>query len=508
MAHLWKRRPGVGPGRLNEPFLKPVGVSRRGISRLSGRPDLRFSAVETAEHYLSASLSRRVAPLARFIDSIWSGADESAVAKRMSIIAFAIRIVSAGIVFLSQVVMARWTGGFEYGIYVFVWTAMIILGSLSCLGFQTVVIRFLPLYRGTGDLDGLRGILLTSRLFALGSATLLACIGALAVWLLSDRIESYYVLPFVLAFTCLPMLALGEVLDGTARANSWPVRALTPTYIVRPFLVLLYMALAHVMGFEVSAMTAVISAVLATYSTTIMQFLVVTRNLDATYPAGPRRVELGHWMSVALPIFLVEGFFFLLTNADVLMVGLFMPPERVAVYYASVKILALVHFVFFAVKAGAAQQFAARTGPGDIVELRRFARNTVGWTFWPSVLMGLAVLVFGKLLLFLFGAEFTQGYPLLFVLIVGVIMRASVGPAESLLNMTGNQNICAAIFATVLAVNIGLNLVLIPAYGLMGAAFATASATLVEAGLLAYMTHRRVGVLMFVFARRPAGETV
>ena len=49
-------------------------------------------------------------------------------AGRMSVIAFSIRIVSAVIAFISQVLMARWMGSFEYGIFVLVWTTMIIIG--------------------------------------------------------------------------------------------------------------------------------------------------------------------------------------------------------------------------------------------------------------------------------------------------------------------------------------------------------------------------------------------
>ena len=64
---------------------------------------------------------------------------------------------------------------------------------------------------------------------------------------------------------------------------------------------------------------------------------------------------------MSLPIFLIESFFFLLTNADVLMVGFYMQPDDVAVYFATVKTLALVHFVYFAVKAGVAQRYAAFT---------------------------------------------------------------------------------------------------------------------------------------------------
>ena len=145
---------------------------------------------------------------------------------------------------------------------------------------------------------------------------------------------------------------------------------------------------------------------------------------------------------MSLPIFLVESFFFLLTNADVLMVGFFMQPNDVAVYFATVKTLALVHFVYFAVKAGVAQRYAQFTH-ADPERLAAFARETVSWTFWPSLVMALVVLALGKPMLMLFGPGFDAGYPLLFLLVAGVVARAAVGPCESLLTMSGNQNICA-----------------------------------------------------------------
>ena len=132
---------------------------------------------------------------------------------------------------------------------------------------------------------------------------------------------------------------------------------------------------------------------------------------------------------MSLPIFLIESFFFMLTNADVLMVGAYMQPDDVAVYFATVKTLALVHFVYFAVKAGVAQRYAAFTH-GDPGRLAAFARETVSWTFWPSLLMAFIVLALGKPMLMLFGPGFDQGFPLLFLLIFGVVARAAVGPVR------------------------------------------------------------------------------
>jgi O-antigen/teichoic acid export membrane protein len=81
-----------------------------------------------------------------------------------------------------------------------------------------------------------------------------------------------------------------------------------------------------------------------------------------------------------------------------------------------------------------------------------------------------------------------------------VIARASVGPCESLLSMSGNQNICALLYGLALLVNIGLNLALIPLLGLSGAAIATICAMATEAATLSYVVYKRLGITMFVFA--------
>ncbi len=65
----------------------------------------------------------------------------------MALVAFAIRVVSAAIAFVSQIILARVMGEFEYGIFVFVWVLVVLFGNLSCLGFHTAIIRFLPQYR-------------------------------------------------------------------------------------------------------------------------------------------------------------------------------------------------------------------------------------------------------------------------------------------------------------------------------------------------------------------------
>ncbi len=80
-------------------------------------------------------------------DAIVSGRDDKAASQRMALAAFTIRIVSAFIAYVSQVLMARWMGPDEFGIFVWVWVIAVIAGTLSCIGFPSSLVRFIPQYR-------------------------------------------------------------------------------------------------------------------------------------------------------------------------------------------------------------------------------------------------------------------------------------------------------------------------------------------------------------------------
>lgn len=434
-----------------------------------------------------------------------TGTDAQSSAQRSSAVAFTVRVMSAAIALISQVVLARWMGEFQYGIFVLVWLAMVIIGDLACFGLHTTIIRYVPEYIQHNLFNPLSGIIYTGRIFAFVSATIIALLGYLLLYLLRDSVENYYLIPFILGLICLPMIALGNMLDGIARSRSWIVLALAPSYIVRPLLVLLFMIAAHAIGLKASAITALSASIAATWITAVGQLLTVNHSLTTEIPAGKKEILFSHWMKVALPMFLVEGFFFLLINIDVLMVGHAMEPQDVAIYYAATKIMALAHFVYFAVKAGVAQRYSDLLHSGNRTEFVLFVEASTSWTFWPTLFLSIIILTLGYPLLMLFGSGFTQGYPLLFILIVGVIARASVGPAESLLNMSGKQNICALLYALTLMVNIALNLILIPHFGLMGAAFATAFSMMLEAFLLSTAVYKTMQITMFILkAHRPS----
>ena len=140
-------------------------------------------------------------------------------------------------------------------------------------------------------------------------------------------------------------------------------------------------------------------------------------------------------MVIAMPIFVVEGFYAMLTNTDILFVSHYMPPDQVAVYFATAKTLALVQFVYFAVRTASAHRFAAYRAAGNHEQYERFVRETVHWTFCPSLTFAFLMLVFGKHFLMLFGPAFAEGESLLWILAIGIVFRSGVGAAESVLAM-------------------------------------------------------------------------
>lgn len=431
--------------------------------------------------------------------------DAESRAGRMALIAFLIRILSAGIAFVSQIILARIMGEHEYGLFVFVWVLVILIGNLSCFGFHSAQIRFLPQFEAERDHDRARGLTTAARIFALTSSSIVALVGYIALSLFGDRLEPYYVAPLFIALFILPMIALGDTMEGTARANSWAVVALSPTYLIRPTLILVFMLLAVWAGEPRTAQTALVASLAATYATTIGQFFNINWRLNRRYERGASVVEFGSWLRVALPIFLIEGFSFLLTNSDTVVTGLFLDPAEVGVYFAASKTIVLVQFVFFSVKAASAPQFSALHARGATRELAEFAGRTVRWAFWPSLAVGLTLLAAGKLLLSMFGAGFVAGYDVMVILFFGIMTKALVGPGEVLLTMSGHQALCVKLYVAALAVNIGLNVVLLPLFGIEGAAFAAAGAMAAEALLLHVAVRRKLGIILFAFARPIAG---
>src|SRR6201986_112839 len=123
------------------------------------------------------------------------GSNEASLTRKLAGTIFVIRVLSAGMAYLSQILLARWMGGSDYGVYVYVWTWVLLLGSMMDFGISASAQKIIPEYRTSGDHALLRGFLSGSRwlTFAVSAAVSLALAGS--VKLASPWIEPAAELP-------------------------------------------------------------------------------------------------------------------------------------------------------------------------------------------------------------------------------------------------------------------------------------------------------------------------
>ncbi|MBC7578132.1 MAG: lipopolysaccharide biosynthesis protein [Tardiphaga sp.] len=449
----------------------------------------------------SASAVPPGGPIAR-LRRIFTGSGEASTTRRLAGTIFLIRVISAGLAYLSQILLARWMGGSDYGIYVYVWTWVLLLGSLMDFGISASAQKIIPEYRASGDDARLRGFVSGSRWMTFAASTLIALGLAGLVRLISPSIDPGSIVPLYLGCLTLPAFVVANTQDGIARSHDWMRLGLMPQFIVRQSLIVGFTAGAFALGFQLGASIAMMASVAAVWLAMLGQMIVLNRRLKAHLPAGPRTYDYRGWLKTSLPILLVESFYMLLSYTDVLVLRQFRPSEEVGVYFAVVKTLALVSFIHYAMSATTAHRFTEYHASGDKARLAAYVTHAIAWTFWPSLAATIILLAVGKPLLALFGPTFVAGYDIMFIAAIGLVVRSAIGPVERLLNMLGHQNICAMAYASAFAINLVLCLLMVPRYGGHGAAAATSLALAFETVLLFWIVRRRLGLHVLAFGKK------
>ncbi|WOH85489.1 oligosaccharide flippase family protein [Bradyrhizobium sp. BEA-2-5] len=449
--------------------------------------------------------SGRAARLRSLAARALGGTKEASVTKRLAGTIFVIRVISAGLAYVSQVLLARWMGTSDYGVYVYVWTWVLLLGSMMDFGISASAQKIIPEYRTRGDLAALRGFLSGGRWVVLATSSVVALLLAGVIHLASPWIDPNAVVPLYIGCMTLPAFVVANTQDGIARSHDWMQLGLMPQFIIRQALIIALTAGALALGLNLGATAAMIASAAAVYIAAIGQMVVLNRRLTAHLGVGEKAYDVRGWLAVSLPILLVESFYLLLSYTDVLVLQQFRPSDEVGVYFAVVKTLALVSFIHYAMSATTAHRFAEYNALGDKARLSAYVAHAINWTFWPSLAATIVLLALGKPLLWLFGPQFVVGYDIMFVAAIGLVVRSAIGPVERLLNMLGQQKICATAYAVSFLMNVGLCIALVPRYGGMGAAASTSLSLTFETILLFYVVRSRLGLHVLAFGkRRPA----
>ncbi len=416
-----------------------------------------------------------------------------------------VRILAAALAYGVQVFLARSLALEEYGIYVTLWTWLIIANHVAVFGFSESSLRFLPRYSERKQYRWAIGFLKTGFWFSTLGAAFVGLAGFAALRIFGDVISSNYLVPMMVLTVGLPIMALELYLEGVSRAFGWYLLTIVPGYVIRPLLIAAGILVAYELGFNPDAAMVLGIAVVITAGIVIAQSIIiwsrVRKQFGDTKNAHPRKL----WITSSLSLVLSTSLDELYIWSDILILAFLVSAPEVAIYFAAQRSMSLAAFIQYAFMLVSAREFSLANAMRDKIELQHRITSATRWTFWLTVPAVAITFAASYPLLRMFGSEFISGLPIVGILGLGFIIRASVGQASDLLIVLGHQNANIVVSAGGLAFNILFSILLIPHYGIMGAALATSITFTLRAVALTIIAKKLTGlwVLTDIPAARP-----
>jgi O-antigen/teichoic acid export membrane protein len=179
-------------------------------------------------------------------------------------------------------------------------------------------------------------------------------------------------------------------------------------------------------------------------------------------------------LNTSFPMLLTSAMGLVLTQTDIIMLGMFTTVEAVGGYAVVVKLASLTTFVLSSINVVIAPRFSETYHSNDMQALKSTVQKSAKLIFYSTLPIVLVLFIFGKFALGLFGDEFVLGYFAMCILLVGRLINIVSGSVGYLMNMTGYQKEYNYIMIISAVINIVLNYFLIPIYGIEGAAMASA----------------------------------
>jgi len=369
--------------------------------------------------------------------------------------------------------LARFLGDALYGLYGVGWTVFQLLGQVASLGLDHAVVwagsRHAERDRDAAAAATRRGIVLT-----FGTS---AAVGGM-LWVAAPVIASRFFAKPELA----PVLAgfglglagvavLRVAAAGTRITQRMGTSALAED-LVLPFSHLGLLVVLLGLGYGLrGAVTAAILAYAAAAAVAIAGLVRLFPEIRRPRASPPRVSAL---LAFSVPASLATTLSLLAMMVDRLLVGALRSSSEVGHYVAASQAAILLAVVLSAFNAAFAPMIAELHQTGRLLELETVVRTGTRWALVVTLPAALVLLTYPGAILALLGDGFRGGATALQVLVVAQMVNVATGPVGLLLVMSGRQKLWLGLTATSVATNVALNLMLIPRYGLSGAAGATA----------------------------------
>lgn len=421
--------------------------------------------------------------------------DNLTVGAKGSAIAFILKIASAGLGFVNQVILARILGAGGVGEVILALTVVRISVHIAKFGMEETMMKFIPLYIDQKDDSRLKGtISFAIRFCLLFSATFMLLILLLSKFISVNIFHSEGLLRLMpVIVMMIPVWAVRDLIGGILRGYKDAFRALIPEYLVSPFFRIVIFLILVIQG--VSTLYAAIAYVAGEAVSLIVSIKFLKNRLKKLGPVK-KECDKKKVLDVAHTIVFTSMSVLLFTQADIWILGMLKSTEIVGIYGVAAKLVLLVYFPIMAIAAVIPSLISLIHTSGDIQELRRVVSESSRWILSLSIPIILILVLEGRFILkYFYGPEFEAGYAVLLILVFGQMIKAGAGLIGIILQMTGEHKVYMKINIFFGILNIILNILLVPRYGMIGAAAATAFCLSTVDIICIFIIHKRLSVL-------------
>lgn len=387
--------------------------------------------------------------------------------------------------FATQVALARMYGPAQLGFYVLGSTMVFFANVLAQFGMDSGVVRYVAHYRGRGDASHVRGTILLALRVTFALSLALAALMFFSAGFLADKVfDKPFLEPVLRIFSVsLPLFTLMNMTVyaltafqtvGGAHKYSTFVRQVVQPLVNLVLIVVLYLLGARFFG----AVTAYIIST-AVGSAFALYYLrrVFPKLLDRGTPAKSEPRAL---FSVSGPMIVAQATSYINPWVAVTVLGVFATAETVGVYNAAARTASLSNLVLFAFTGIFSPMIANLYGKGLMDHLGRLYKDVSRWTFAGGLAVFLITVLLSKDVMAVFGDGFIPGWRAMVLIAGAYLFSSSVGHSGRLLSMTGHQKIVMLSTVGSTIAGVAMTFALVPSYGLMGAAAATAAAVVLS----------------------------
>lgn len=419
---------------------------------------------------------------------------------RESALTFAGIIANAGIAFVVTWLIARGLGADATGAFFLLTALFMIFTAIIGLGADTGLVRALSRARAVGESELLRPTVATALLpvlviGALVTGALVVAAEPIASWLAPG--EGAVPTIRLLSLALLPAALTGILLAGSRGLG----RIRTYTLVQNLFIPICRLALVAVAVAVLGATWSVVGAwaVPLFLAAAIAALVLVLQLRTAAGPAvqlprSERSVLARQFWAFSLPrggsVILERA----LDWADVLLVIALMGPGAGGIYGVVTRIVQAGNMLESALRIVLGPRFSAAMARDDHAEAERLYRQATQLLILGSWPFYLAVALFADVLLGLFGAEFVSGTVALVVLASAMALKNTAGALQTVLLMAGRSTWQLRNKAVQLVIVLVLTPLLVPLWGMNGAALAFALSIVIDTLLAGNQVHRLLGI--------------